>query len=220
MREPVSTERRLAITLWKLATNIEYISISQLFGLGHSTVCSIVLETCKAITEILLPKYVRIPQGESCKEAINGFDHLGFPQAVGAIDGTHISIIRPVENATDYFNRKGFHSIIMQGVVDYRGIFIDVYIGWPGRVHDARVFKNSVLFHKASRGALLPDWHKNYGPVKIPLLLLGDPAYPLLPWLMKPYTHHEDLSPKQKNFNRRLSKARVVVEQAFGHLKG
>ena len=36
---------------------------------------------------------------------------------------------------------------------------------------------------------------------------------------MKPYTH-EDLSPKQKNFNRRLSKARVVVEQAFGCLKG
>ena len=71
MSESVSTERRLDITLWKLATNIEYRSISQLFGVGHSTVCSIVLETCQAFTEILLPKYVRIPQGESCKEAID-----------------------------------------------------------------------------------------------------------------------------------------------------
>ena len=44
----------------------------------------------------------------------------------------------------------------MQGVVDYQGIFTDVYIGWPGQVHDARVFKNSVLFHKASREKL-PD---------------------------------------------------------------
>ena len=220
MREPVSVERRVAITLWKLATNIEYRSISQLFGLGRSTVCTIVLETCRAITEVLLPRYVKVPQGESCKEAIDGFDRLGFPQAVGAVDGTHIPIIRPVENATDYYNRKGFHSIIMQGVVDYRGIFIDVYIGWPGRVHDARVFKNSGLFKKASRGQLLPDWPKYYGHVKIPLLLLGDPAYPLLPWLMKPYTHHVGLSPKQKNFNRCLSKARVVVEQAFGRLKG
>lgn len=65
-------------------------------------------------------------------EAINGFDRLGFPQTVGTIDEIHIPIIRPVENATDYFNGKGFHSIIMQGVVDYQGIFIDVYIGWPG----------------------------------------------------------------------------------------
>ena len=179
MREPVSVERRLAITLWKLATNIEYRSIAQLFGLGHSTVCTIVLETCKAITEVLLPRYVKIPQGELCKEAIDGFDRLGFPQAVGAVDGTHIPIIRPVENATDYYNRKGFHSIIMQGAVDYRGIFIDVYIGWPGRVHDARVFRNSSLFQKASRGQLLPDWPKYFGRVKIPLVLLGDPAYPL-----------------------------------------
>ena len=119
----MSVEKRLAITLWKLATNIEYRSIAQLFGLGRSTVCTIVLETCKAITEVLLPRYVKIPQGELCKEAIDGFDRLGFPRA---LDGTHIPIIRPVEDATDYYNRKGFHSIIMQGAVDYRGIFIDV----------------------------------------------------------------------------------------------
>lgn len=62
MREPVSTERKLAITLWKLATNIEYRRISQLFGLGRSTVCTIVLKTCNAIIEILLPKYVRMPK--------------------------------------------------------------------------------------------------------------------------------------------------------------
>lgn len=37
---------------------------------------------------------------------------------------------------------------------------------------------------------------------------------------MKPYTHHATLTPKQKNFNRRLSKARVVVGQAYGCLKG
>lgn len=109
----MSVERRLAITLWKLATNIEYRSIAQLFGLGRSTVCTIVLETCKAITKVLLPRYVKIPQGEPCK------DRLGFPQTVGAVDGTHIAIIRPVENATDYYNRKGFHSIIMLIIVEY-----------------------------------------------------------------------------------------------------
>ena len=35
-----------------------------------------------------------------------------------AIDGTHIPILAPRENHTEYVNRKGFHSIIMQAVTD------------------------------------------------------------------------------------------------------
>jgi len=34
---------------------------------------------------------------------------------VGAIDGCHILIKQPLQNANDYFNRKQFHSIILQG---------------------------------------------------------------------------------------------------------
>ena len=45
-----------------------------------------------------------------------------------------------------YYNRKGWHSVILQEVVDHKGWFIDVYIGWPGQVYDARVFANSSLY--------------------------------------------------------------------------
>ena len=45
---------------------------------------------------------------------------MGFPQVAAAIDGSHIPIIRPVDSASDYFNRKQFYSIILQGAVDYR----------------------------------------------------------------------------------------------------
>ena len=86
-------------------------------------------------------------------------------------------------------------------------------------MYDARVFRNSDSYKKASTGQLLPDWPKYYRHVKVPLLLLSDPAYPLLLWLMKPYTHHDGLSSKQ-NFNRCLTKATVVVEQLYGRLKG
>lgn len=54
----------------------------------------------------------------------------------------------------------------------------------------------------------------------MPLVILGDSAYPLLPWLMKPYLENSATTPQQHNFNYRQSRARMVVENSFGRLKG
>ena len=108
----------------------------------------------------------------------------------------------------------------MQAVVDFQGIFIDVKIGWPGKVHDARIFANSSCYRKCSSGTMFPDWCRTIGGVSVPLVILGDPAYPLLPWLMKPYLENTSTPPRERNFNYRLSRARMVVENSFGHLKG
>ena len=95
MRAAICVDKRVAITLWKLATNVEYRTLSALFGIGRSTVGEIVIETCNAITK-LLPRYVEIPKGDSLKEVVKGFEECwGFPQAAGAIDGSHIPIIKP-----------------------------------------------------------------------------------------------------------------------------
>ena len=44
-RLAVSVEARVAVTIWRLATNSEYRTITQLFGLGRSTVAEIVIDT-------------------------------------------------------------------------------------------------------------------------------------------------------------------------------
>ena len=157
-------------------------TISVLFGLGRSTVGRIVNETCKAIPTYLLKKIARIPQCQRLQENIEGFEHSrGFPQAVGAVDGTHIPIIC--------------------AVVDYRGLFIDVYIGWPGKVHDAHVFVNSAFYKGMINETLFPRQTKVINGVEVPLLILGDPAYPALPWLMKPYPEHGHMIQVMQHYN-------------------
>ena len=217
MRKAVPVEQRVALTLWFLSTNADYRTIGHLFGVSKSTVTK---EVCAAIVDKLLPKYIRIPGDEGLREVVDGFkSKLGFPQCAGAVDGTHIPIMSPEDFPADYYNRKGWHSILMQGMVNHLGQFMDVYIGWPGRVHDARVFANSALYRKGQDGQLLPNWTESICGVDIPLVILGDPAYPLLPWLMKAYPDNGRLSQQQKVFNYRLSRARVVVEHAYGQLK-
>jgi hypothetical protein len=68
-----------------------------------------------------MAKYVRLPQlRRQHGKTVRGFnDRWGFPQCLGAIDGTHIPILVPHEYHIEYFNWKGWHSIVMQAVVDH-----------------------------------------------------------------------------------------------------
>lgn len=51
-------------------------------------------------------------------------------------------------------------------------------------------------------------------------LIVADPAYKLTTWCMKPFPQTRALTDRQRDFYKSLSSARVVVEQAFGLLKG
>lgn len=87
---------------------------------------------------------------------------------------------------------------------------LNCYTGWPGCVHDARVLRNSGLYHKAEAGELIiPNFY-----------ILGDSAYPLRNWLVTPFKNVGQLTRQQIKFNQRLSSVRQNVERAFGHLKG
>lgn len=94
----------------------------------------------------------------------------------------------------------------MQAVSDHRRKIIDVFIGYPGSVHDSRVFRNSPL--------------QNTLEVKCGgYYLLGDSGYPLRPHLLIPYKDRGNLTRRQINYNLKLAKNRYVVEHCFGLLK-
>ena len=66
---------------------------------------------------------VKFPKGNGSTEVTNGYKRFGFPNFGGGIEGRHILIIAMSEHHVDYMNRKGGHSVIMQG-----DLFTDVYI--------------------------------------------------------------------------------------------
>ena len=85
--------------------------------------------------------YLRLPKdSDEIRELIARFENrFDFPQASGCLDGTHIPVRQPIENSQDYFCCKMKYSSNVQALYDYRRMFLDVEIMWPGSVHDARV---------------------------------------------------------------------------------
>ena len=118
MRSAISAKRRLAITLYFLASTAEYRTIANLFGVSRSFVCLCVRDVSKVIIS-KLSHVVSFAHGDELLQIINDYEQRwGFPMCAGAIDGTHIPIMAPSECHAEYVNRKGYHSIIMQAVVD------------------------------------------------------------------------------------------------------
>ena len=84
----------MAVTLWKLATNVEYRTLAQLMVIGRSTACEIVNSVSEAITCHLLSRYISSPIDEvEVQEVMDECEgKTGFPQVIGAIDGCRIQI--------------------------------------------------------------------------------------------------------------------------------
>lgn len=200
------------LSLWTLSTQETFREISDRFGIAISTTYNLFFEVCRRLYSIK-HKFIIWPENDSAEQVVKKFNSLRtncFPNVIGCVDGSHIQITG-CENDSSFYNRKGYNSIILQCVCDSSLCFIDVYAGWPGSVHDAKVWTSSPLYSKLKTNPTFIN--KNYH-------LLGDSAYPLDSFLMKPYKDNGHLSRKQVHFNRTLSATRICIEQAFGRLKG
>ena len=191
--------------------------------MAPNTLCKLIPETCHAIIAVYGDEVLKLPDTpEGWKEVAKGFEeHWNFPHAIGAIDGKHIRIKNPPHSGSQYFNYKRFFSVVMLAVVDSDYKFMYVDVGAVGAESDAGIFAQSQL------ASLLENHQANFPPAEplqgepsgnpCPYFLLGDDAFALREWMMKPFPSR-GLTVAERVFNYRQSRARRVVENAFGIL--
>ncbi|KAG6608364.1 Protein ANTAGONIST OF LIKE HETEROCHROMATIN PROTEIN 1, partial [Cucurbita argyrosperma subsp. sororia] len=215
LRTAIPVRQRVAVCLWRLATGDPLRVVSKKFGLGISTCHKLVLEVCTAIRTVLMPKYLQWPEEETLRRIKEEYESIsGIPNVVGSMYTTHIPIIAPKISVAAYFNKrhternqKTSYSITVQGVVDPRGVFTDVCIGWPGSMPDEQVLEKSALFQRANGGLMKGVW------------VVGGSSYPLLDWVLVPYTQ-QHFTWTQHAFNEKIGEIQKVGKQAFARLKG
>ncbi|KAE8748732.1 hypothetical protein FOCC_FOCC004535 [Frankliniella occidentalis] len=214
----LSVEKVVAIAIYKMASLTEYRQVGNQFGVHKSTVHNCLYAFCIAVNDELGAEHIRMPDEAEATIIANQFEAItNIPQIIGAIDGSHIPITGPETGRADFTNRKGYCSFVLQALVDCQYLFRNISIKMPGCAHDAHVFRESELFK--NREELMPKGVKEVDGMRIPFFIVGDPAYPLLPWVIKNYSYDGRTTREMDSFNCHMNQGRIVVENAFGRLK-
>ncbi|XP_060780515.1 putative nuclease HARBI1 [Neoarius graeffei] len=212
---------KLALTLRHLASGDSYASQKFAWRVPHNTQSLVVREVCHAILDEYLDEMLTCPSTpEEWKEVADRFyQRWNFPHVLGALDGKHVAIRCPAESGSLYYNYKGFYSIVLLALVDSDYKFLWADLGGLGSASDAQIYNSSELKHGAEEDLLgfpqpipLPQ-----DTTDVPYFFIGDDAFVLRAYMMKPYSLR-GLSQEERIFNYRLSRARRVVENAFGIL--
>ncbi|XP_029348034.1 uncharacterized protein LOC100169356 [Acyrthosiphon pisum] len=144
-----------------------------------------------------------------------------FPNCLGAMDGKHITFRPRRADGAFYHNYKGTDSIVLLGVCDAKYRFICVDVGQTGRMSDGGVYNNSKLSSAIKTNALnFPDditFPNSKSKIVVPHVFIADDAFALSERLMKPFRNRL-LTKEELIYNYRVSRARRVIENAFGIL--
>jgi len=147
------------------------------------------------------------------------YNNWNYPNCLGALDGKHVVVIKPPKSESMFMNYKQTFSVVLMAVVDANYKFLYVNVGAQGRISDAGVFNDCAFAEAIDRNDLhFPEPTTLPGSdVVMPHMLVADEAFPLRLNIMKPFPRR-NLSESDRVFNYRVSRARRVVENAFGIL--
>ena len=140
-----------------LATGESYTSLSCQVRVGRSTLLP---EVWRAIQDEFTREYLKCPATQDEWKELEREFSIGWnvPHALGALDGTHVTLKKPKNTGALYHNYKGFFSIAMLAVVDGQYNFRWLDAGTVGSCSDAQIFNASQLKTRIEDGRIgFPD---------------------------------------------------------------
>lgn len=146
---------------------------------------------------------------EKLREYADAIHEKGAPltNCWGFIDGTARAIARPSRNQRQaYSGHKRVHALKFQSVMLPNGIVANMYGPLEGRRHDSGMLRESGLLEQIEQFM--------NGPNEQLYSLYGDPAYPLSPYLLRPFRGAQ-LTDDESSFNKAMSSCRESVEWGF-----
>ncbi|OWZ14109.1 hypothetical protein PHMEG_00012459 [Phytophthora megakarya] len=197
--------KRVAVTLVYLSTGSTIDSAASLMGMSKSSAVIYINQVLKVLQR-MARHVIYMPHTEAEITCVRtGFERIsGFPDVVGAVDGSLIRISRPAEHE-GWYCRKNFPAVNMQAVVDHTTRFRSYCIR-AGSINDQALWNQSGL----RNNTLIPSG----------MHLLGDAGYKIFRHILTPFDEADAASsPKKRRYNYKLSQTRITVERAFGILK-
>jgi hypothetical protein len=181
------------------------------FEIKPSTLEKLLHKAIAAVLDLWITKFVTIP-AEHTAMPVN----IDFHEATFIVDATVQQINKPIGSFHDikqwYSGKHGIYCLKSQVMCDMKGAAIHIVTGIKGARHDLDVFRESIpeLGH-------IMDQHPD-----LPRMIIGDKGYQAndIECLITPHKGQPlDLTRVQNQFNDRLGKARVIIENYFGRLK-
>ena len=212
----ITPGERLTLTLRFLATGETFVSLSYQFRISRSAISYIIQHVFKAIYKHMGPIYMQVPSTEEEWLAIASVfeTRWQFPNALGAVDDKHIVMRPPADGGPQYYNYKHTHSIILMAIArpDYECIYADIgtNVGVWNKCGISSAIEDKTLVIPSPR--TLP-----VGQTGVPFVFLGNDAFALKSYMMKPYPQ-PNLTTDKRIYNYRHSRGRRISENLFGIL--
>jgi len=202
----------LAIALFNLGCFGNSSSLGHIatkFGVSEGAVENATTRVLSALNE-LSPVWIKWPDAQERHKIGSSMASTYFPKCIGFIDGSDATFYRaPQDDKQTYWSRKKKYCMQFQIVCDPSKLIRNLFTGYPGSVHDAKVYASSPVLSLV---------HTYFSPDEY---ILGDSAYPNSNTLIVPFRRKlGGHPPNQRKFNRQLAGQRVAVEHTIGILKG
>ncbi|KAJ8278362.1 hypothetical protein GJAV_G00086800 [Gymnothorax javanicus] len=200
----LSIPQMVCIGLRFFASGMFLYAVGDAENLSKATVYRTIRAVCLALKDVL-HIFVTFPGHRRIRYIKEDFYKIAaFPNVIGALDCTHIRIVRPSgAHEGDFVNRKSFHSINVQMICNADCLFTNIEAKWPGSVHDSRIFRATTI-QRLSQGEFSG-------------LLLGDKGYACQPFLLTPFADPQ--TAPQQAYNLAHSRTRAWIDMSFGLLK-